>query len=130
MMELYQAYGNYETMMDLTEGPHRRLRASGLVQQPILPFGEKTIDFTPPWQRARYADLFREHVGVAMDDVDGVRAKATAAQHSLGPEGRQGRHRDAERSRRAGSRTVRAQGRGQTGRAGVRLRLSRRSCVR
>jgi lysyl-tRNA synthetase class 2 len=41
-----------------------------------LPFAEHTIDFTPPWRRAKYADLFREHVGVAMDDVDGCRRVA------------------------------------------------------
>src|SRR5262249_32582449 len=41
-----------------------------------LPYGEHIIDFTPPWQRARYADLFREHVGVAMDDREGVRRRA------------------------------------------------------
>src|SRR5207249_8780037 len=66
MLELYQAYGNYETMMDLTErlivacvdalGPGRR-----------LPYGDKMIDFTPPWQRASYAELFLQHVGVDMN---------------------------------------------------------------
>src|SRR5205807_8636721 len=37
-----------------------------------------TIDFTPPWQRRKYADLFQEHVGVAMDDVEGVKNSARA----------------------------------------------------
>jgi len=41
-----------------------------------LTYGEKTVDYTPPWRRARYADLFREHVGVALDDVAGVREAA------------------------------------------------------
>ncbi len=38
----------------------------------------KTIDFTPPWQRAKYGDLFREHVGCDMDDEAAVRAAARA----------------------------------------------------
>jgi lysyl-tRNA synthetase class 2 len=41
-----------------------------------LPYGEHTIDYTPPWQRASYADLFREHVGVDMLDHDAVRQAA------------------------------------------------------
>ncbi len=75
MMELYQAYGNYETMMELTEGlivacvdalggGHKRK------------YGERDIDFSPPWPRARYADLFREHAGVAIDEIEGVRKRA------------------------------------------------------
>src|SRR5699024_3228509 len=40
------------------------------------PWGEETIDFTPPWSRRSYADLFQEHVGVAMHDPEAVRGKA------------------------------------------------------
>jgi len=82
MLELYQAYGNYETMMDLTEGlivACVQCLGAGMV----LPYGEKAIDFTPPWQRQSYAELFREYVGVAMDDVAGVRAKAVEARIPL-----------------------------------------------
>jgi lysyl-tRNA synthetase class 2 len=43
-----------------------------------LPYGDKVIDYTPPWRRARYADLFQEHVGVAIDDVAGLRRVAEA----------------------------------------------------
>jgi len=38
--------------------------------------GAAFIDFTPPWPRLRYADAFREHVGMAMDDVAAVRRRA------------------------------------------------------
>jgi lysyl-tRNA synthetase class 2 len=75
MMEAYQAYADYHVMMDLTEslicdaieaigGGYRR------------PWGEATIDFTPPWPRRTYAELFSEHVGVAMTDDAAVRARA------------------------------------------------------
>jgi lysyl-tRNA synthetase class 2 len=75
MLELYQAYGDYHTMMDLTEGLIVSVVESlgGGYQ---LPYGDKTVDFTPPWQRAGYADLFRQNVGVAMDDVEGLRKVA------------------------------------------------------
>jgi lysyl-tRNA synthetase class 2 len=75
MLEIYEAYGDYRTMMDLTEGLIvAAVDALGGGRR--LPFGDETIDFTPPWQRASYAELFREHVGVAMDDEAGVRRVA------------------------------------------------------
>jgi lysyl-tRNA synthetase class 2 len=71
MMELYQAYADYRTMMDLTEGMVVAcVEALGGGLQ--LPYGENTIDFTPPWQRKSYAELFQEHVGVAMSDTAAV----------------------------------------------------------
>jgi lysyl-tRNA synthetase, class II len=77
MLELYHAYADYRTMMDVTEGMVVEcVKALGGGMQ--LPWGEHTVDFTPPWQRARYGDLFREHVGVAMDDVEAVRRAAEA----------------------------------------------------
>src|SRR6478752_6751131 len=57
MMELYQAYGNYETMMDLTEGLVVAC-VECLGKGTKLPWAERTIDFTPPWQRRSYPDLF------------------------------------------------------------------------
>jgi lysyl-tRNA synthetase class 2 len=75
MLEVYQAYGDYHTMMDLTEGMIVACVESlgGGLQ---LPYGDQTVDYTPPWRRAKYADLFREHVGVGMDDTAAVAKKA------------------------------------------------------
>ncbi|HEY7422651.1 MAG TPA: lysine--tRNA ligase [Gemmataceae bacterium] len=75
MMELYQAYGDYRSMMDLTEELIVTcVKALGGGMQ--LPFGEHTLDFTPPWQRKTYAELFEQHVGVPMNDADAVRRAA------------------------------------------------------
>jgi lysyl-tRNA synthetase class 2 len=72
MMELYQAYGDYQTMMELTEGLIVAcIDALGGGRK--LAYGEKTINFEPPWQRLSYADAFRAHVGVSMDDPQAVR---------------------------------------------------------
>jgi lysyl-tRNA synthetase class 2 len=106
MLELYQAYGDYQTMMDLTEGmitacvealtapregeaPAEPVGPAGPagpgpVRRPgptdsrrlTLAYGEQTIDFTPPWQRRSYAELFQEYVGVPMSDTEGVRRVA------------------------------------------------------
>jgi lysyl-tRNA synthetase class 2 len=75
MLEAYQAYGDYGSMMDLTEKiVVDAIRATG---QPFqLPWGERTIDFTPPFKRATYDELFYEHTGVQADDAAGVKALA------------------------------------------------------
>jgi lysyl-tRNA synthetase class 2 len=75
MMELYQAYADYRTMMDLTEELIVAcVKALGGGMQ--LPFGEHTIDFSPPWQRKTYGELFEQYVGVPMSDADTVRRVA------------------------------------------------------
>ena len=78
MLELYQAYGDYRTMMDLTEGLIVAC-VDALGGGRTIPFGEKTVNFSPPFQRAKYADLFKEHVGCEMLDEVAVRAEARAA---------------------------------------------------
>ena len=76
MIELYQAYANYETMMDLCETiVLDAAKAIGLPSL-IIPWGDKTVDLTPPWKRCKYADLFREHAGCDMHDSAAVLAKA------------------------------------------------------
>jgi lysyl-tRNA synthetase class 2 len=82
MMEAYQAYADYGSMMDLTEALITGAIAAldGRYRRPYTLPGEGrstvTIDFTPPWPRRTYAELFLEHAGVALTDREGVRAKA------------------------------------------------------
>ncbi len=75
MMELYQAYADYEVMMEITE-----TLVSGAAEKLFgsckLPYGDLEIDYTVPWRRAKYADLLAEHAGVAMRDMPAVREKA------------------------------------------------------
>ncbi len=75
MLELYQAYGDYNSMMDLTETMAGMLIETHCAGSK-LPFGEMEIDYTRPWRRAKYADLLAEHAGCAIDDLEAVRAKA------------------------------------------------------
>lgn len=75
MMEVYQAYGNYESMMDLTEQVIAdAIQAIGGDFQ--LTWGEETIDFTPPFERKTYDELFAEHAGVDPQDAAAVKALA------------------------------------------------------
>ena len=75
MLELYQAYADYNVMMDITEE-----LVSELIEKHCdgteLEFGELKINFAWPWRRAKYADLLKEHAGCDIDDLAAVRAKA------------------------------------------------------
>ena len=85
MLEAYQAYGDYRTMMDLTE----RLivdavRATG--QKQPLTWGDKQIDFTPPFARRTYDELFAEHTDV--DPANEAAMRRLAGKHNIETAGR------------------------------------------
>ena len=75
MIEIYQAYADYNTMMDLTEE-----LVSLCVERHCggnkVQFDELEIDFTRPWRRATYADLLKEYAGCDINDMEAVRARA------------------------------------------------------
>jgi lysyl-tRNA synthetase class 2 len=75
MLELYQAYADYNIMMDITEELICKLIADHC-DETELEFGDMNINFARPWRRAKYADLLKEHAGCDIDDLDAVRAKA------------------------------------------------------
>jgi lysyl-tRNA synthetase, class II len=62
-------------MMDLTEACIvEAIEATG--QPLVLSWGEKSIDFTPPFARKTYDDLFAEQTGVDPRDADAITAYA------------------------------------------------------
>ena len=80
MLEIYQAYGNYETMMDLTEAiVTNAVRAVG--ETLTITWDGKPVDFTAPWPRRKYAELFAEYAGCPMHDAEAVRS--VAAKHGI-----------------------------------------------
>jgi lysyl-tRNA synthetase, class II len=67
MLEAYEAFGNYEVMMDLTEQIIvDALKAIG--KGTVVEWSGKQIDFTPPFARRSYDQLFEEATGVKPDD--------------------------------------------------------------
>ena len=72
MMELYQAYGDYQGMMELTEGMVVACVEELHGGQLKIPFGEHTIDFTPPWKRESYGELLEKHTGARIGDADSI----------------------------------------------------------
>jgi lysyl-tRNA synthetase class 2 len=75
MLELYQAYADYNVMMEITEGLVSSLVAAYCDGAQVA-FGEMTIDFKRPWRRSTYADLLAEYAGCNIDDIAAVRARA------------------------------------------------------
>lgn len=71
LMECYQAYGDYRSMMDLTEqmivGAIEKL-GGGFQRE----FDGKMVDYTPPFKRATYAELFQDATGVDCGDEAAV----------------------------------------------------------
>jgi lysyl-tRNA synthetase class 2 len=78
MLELYEAYGDLFSIMDLTEGIFVAC-VDSLGQGRTLPYGERTLNYEPPFLRAKYPELFRQHVGVELSDREGVKRAAAAA---------------------------------------------------
>ncbi|MCX7731219.1 MAG: lysine--tRNA ligase, partial [Candidatus Caldatribacterium sp.] len=79
MLELYEAYGNYETMMRLCE----ELIASvvfKLFGTYTVTYQGMTIDFTPPWKRIVLPEVLYEKTGVDVleDPLDVIREKVRA----------------------------------------------------
>lgn len=77
MLEAYQAFGDYHAMMDLTEAI-----ITGAIEALDGNFkrswGETVIDFTPPFDRKTYDELFQEQTSVDPRDSAGVKSLAEA----------------------------------------------------
>lgn len=78
MMEVYQAYADYNTMMELTES-----LVSTLIEKHCdsnkMQFGEYEIDFSRPWKKIPYSELFKQYCGCDIHNIDAVRKQAKAA---------------------------------------------------
>jgi len=72
MCELYQAYGDYNVMMDIMEELVCMLVKERQTDMK-LDFNGQEIDYSGPWRRATYAELFAEHVGCDISDVARIR---------------------------------------------------------
>jgi len=85
MLEAYEAYGDYGSMMDLTEAI--LVAAAAAAGTPTrFEFLGHTVDLTPPFRRAKYDDLLREVTGC--DPTDPASVTAAATQHGLETAGR------------------------------------------
>jgi len=75
MLELYQAYADYNVMMDLTEEIISVCVEKHCAGKKIQ-FGDLTVDFSRPWRRAQYTELLKKYSGCDIDDIEAIRTKA------------------------------------------------------
>ena len=93
MLEAYQAFGDYETMMELLESMITRV-AEKVVGTLVIEHKDaegnvtRTIDLTSPWHRVKYKDLICEKGGDDWFDVtpDERRKRALDLGAEIGPD--------------------------------------------
>ncbi len=74
MVEIYEAYRDYNDMMDLTEAIFSEL-AGEICGSTEIPFEETTLHFERPWKRMSMDEAVREYAGISVRDhaVDELR---------------------------------------------------------
>ena len=83
LMELYQAYTDYEGMMELTESMFRYL-AEKVLGTTKFKYGDIELDFGKPFERMTMNDAIKKYAGIDFDTVDGDEAaKALAKEHHI-----------------------------------------------
>ena len=88
LMELYQAYTDYEGMMELTESMFRYL-AEKVCGSTKISYNGIEIDFGKPFERLTMNDAIKKYTGIDFDQVaDDVEAKKLADEHHIAYEDR------------------------------------------
>lgn len=68
-IELYQAYADYEDMMELTENLVAYV-AEKTLGTAVIEYQGKKIDLTPPWRRITMIDAIKEYTGVDFNTIN------------------------------------------------------------
>ena len=83
LMELYQAYTDYEGMMELTESMFRYL-AEKVCGSTRISYNGIEIDFGKPFERMTMNDAIKKYAGIDFDQVpDDAAAKKLADEHHI-----------------------------------------------
>ncbi|MEM1423250.1 MAG: lysine--tRNA ligase [Planctomycetota bacterium] len=96
-MEAYEAFGDYNTMMELAEGLVRACAAYVCDDHHdagdlTLPFGDLRIDYASDFVRVTFRDLYKEALGFDVDDTDS--AMNAAPKHKVRTHAEDGTPRD------------------------------------
>ena len=78
MLEVYQAYGDYETMMELVQGLVVTIAEDVFDTVIVKRYDDQEIDLTPPWRRVTYREIVEERHGKDWFAVSPAERKARA----------------------------------------------------
>lgn len=73
LMELYQAYTDYNGMMDLTENMFRHV-AQKVCGTTLIPYAEEMIDLGKPFERMTMLEAVKKYAGVDFDEIPDTEA--------------------------------------------------------
>ena len=73
LIEIYQAFTDYNGMMDLTEGLFRTV-AQKVVGTTILHYGGYELDFSKPFERLTMVDAVKKYAGIDFNEVKDTEA--------------------------------------------------------
>ncbi len=83
LMELYQAYTDYNGMMDLTEKLFRYV-AREVTGSEIITYGEHTMDLSKPFERITMVDAVKKYANVDFNEIKTTEeAKKLADEHHI-----------------------------------------------
>ena len=83
MLELYEAYADYEDIMRLVEELVEHL-AIELTGSTVLAVGDRELDVAKPWRRATMTELIEESIGVVLTlDTPLEELRAIASEHEI-----------------------------------------------
>lgn len=83
LLELYQAYTDYNGMMDLTENMIRTV-AQNVLGTTVITYGEHQIDLGKPFERISMSEAVKKYSGVDFSQISTVEeARAIAKEHHI-----------------------------------------------
>ncbi|KXG08236.1 Lysine--tRNA ligase [Anoxybacillus sp. P3H1B] len=83
MLELYEAYADYQDIMNLTENMIAHI-AQEVLDTTKIQYGEHEVDLTPQWKRLHMVDAIKEYVGVDFwRQMTDEQARELAKQHGV-----------------------------------------------
>ncbi|OFO49896.1 lysine--tRNA ligase [Nosocomiicoccus sp. HMSC059G07] len=83
MLELYEAYADYEDIMDLTENLVAHV-AKEVLGSSVVEYEGEEIDLSPGWRRVHMAEIVKEYTGVDFfEQMSDEEALALAKEHGV-----------------------------------------------